>query len=199
MLLSVRISSTIAVAAAREIYHAGWRTPQALAKASWQDVVDALGRAHYKRYDESTATALGEDAKPLIWIAGTAICAGCAPRRTATRDRIKELLQEFRRIGPVGAEIFCREAQGVWPELRPPSTGAPSTAPRASWAAASIRIGSPPWSSPDLPRSPPRWSARRSERDSDVWHAAGGQPAPGRRSREVVECAGEATEFDRAR
>ncbi|HTJ71778.1 MAG TPA: hypothetical protein VL551_29830 [Actinospica sp.] len=33
--------------------------------------------------------------------------------------RVRELLQEFKRIGLVGAEIFCREAQSVWPELRP--------------------------------------------------------------------------------
>ncbi|MFC5908885.1 endonuclease, partial [Streptacidiphilus monticola] len=28
-------------------------------------------------------------------------------------------LREHPRIGPVGAAIFCREAQGVWPGLRP--------------------------------------------------------------------------------
>ncbi|WP_372463336.1 endonuclease [Actinospica acidithermotolerans] len=118
MLLSVRISTPIAVAAARELSAAGWRTPQAMAGADWQDVVDALGRAHYKRYDESTATALGEDARLLVerW-------HGDLRRLRAEADgdprRIRELLQEFRRIGPVGASIFCREAQGVWPELRP--------------------------------------------------------------------------------
>ena len=32
---------------------------------------------------------------------------------------MRELLQDVPRIGPVGAGIFCREAQGVWPELRP--------------------------------------------------------------------------------
>ena len=30
-----------------------------------------------------------------------------------------ELLQEVPRIGPVGAEIFGREAQSLWSELRP--------------------------------------------------------------------------------
>jgi hypothetical protein len=34
-------------------------------------------------------------------------------------DRAREVLQEFPGIGPVGAEIFCREAQAVWPWLRP--------------------------------------------------------------------------------
>ncbi|MEY9861071.1 hypothetical protein ABH935_006711 [Catenulispora sp. GAS73] len=33
--------------------------------------------------------------------------------------RIRELLQEFPHIGPVGADIFCREVQGIWPEVRP--------------------------------------------------------------------------------
>lgn len=117
-LLSVRISTPIAVAAAREVFAAGWRTPRAMADASWQAVVDALGRAHYKRYDESTATALGEGARLLVerWHGDLRRLreeAGGDP------EQIKLLLQEFRRIGPVGAEIFCREAQGVWPQLRP--------------------------------------------------------------------------------
>ncbi len=40
------------------------------------------------------------------------------PRRPRSRP-IRELLTAFPRLGPVGAEIFCREAQAVWPELRP--------------------------------------------------------------------------------
>lgn len=117
-LLSTRISASIAVAAAREVFKAGWRTPRSMAGASWSDRVDALGRAHYKRYDESTATALGEGATLLLerW-------HGDLRRLRSQADgdagRIRRLLQEFPRIGPVGAEIFCREAQGIWPELRP--------------------------------------------------------------------------------
>jgi hypothetical protein len=33
--------------------------------------------------------------------------------------RLRGLLTEFPRIGPTGAEIFSREAQAVWPWLRP--------------------------------------------------------------------------------
>src|SRR5260221_12074667 len=61
-LLSARISAGIAVAAARELFTAGYRTPAAMRDASWQDRVDALGRGHYKRYDERTATMLGDAA-----------------------------------------------------------------------------------------------------------------------------------------
>ncbi len=54
-LLSARISADIAVAAARELFAAGYRSPKAMAEASWQDRVDALGRGHYK----VTAAAAG--------------------------------------------------------------------------------------------------------------------------------------------
>ncbi|MEU7728021.1 endonuclease [Streptomyces sp. NPDC040724] len=118
VLFSVRIQAGIAVAAARELFAAGMRTPRAMAAASWQDRVDALGRAHYRRYDESTATALGAGAELLLDryrgdLRGLRDAAGGDP------GRIRGLLQEFPRIGPVGADIFCREVQGVWPELRP--------------------------------------------------------------------------------
>ena len=117
-LLSTRISAPIAVAAARELFHAGWRTPRAMAGAAWQDVVDALGRAHYKRYDESTATNLGEGAELLLdhWHGDLRRLRDHAD---GDSGKVRELLEDFPRIGPVGAEIFCREAQGIWPELRP--------------------------------------------------------------------------------
>jgi hypothetical protein len=117
-LLSVRISADIAVAAARECSHAGWRTPQRMRAASWQQRVDALGRAHYKRYDESTASYLGDSADFLLerWHGDLRRL-----RDDAGGDvgKVRELLTEFPRIGPTGADMFCREAQAVWPGLRP--------------------------------------------------------------------------------
>src|ERR687888_1966629 len=65
-LLSARISAGVAVAAARELFDAGYRTPAAMCQASWQDRVDALGRGHYRRYDERTATMLGDAAALLL-------------------------------------------------------------------------------------------------------------------------------------
>lgn len=55
-LLRARISADIAMAAAKELFAAGYRTPQRMRRASWQDRVDALGRAGYRRYDERTST-----------------------------------------------------------------------------------------------------------------------------------------------
>ncbi|MFJ5809665.1 endonuclease [Streptomyces sp. NPDC093093] len=118
VLFSVRIKADIAVAAAHEVFAAGWRTPRAMAASSWQDRVDALGRAHYRRYDESTATALAEGAE-LVRDRYAGDLRRLRKAACEDPDRIRELLREVPRIGPVGADIFCREAQGVWPELRP--------------------------------------------------------------------------------
>lgn len=117
LLLSARISADIAVAAARELFAAGYRSPRAMRAASWQDRVDALGRGHYRRYDERTATMLGDGAELLIdrWHDDL--------RRlrveAADGGDITSLLTAFPGIGPVGASIFLREVQGIWPEIAP--------------------------------------------------------------------------------
>jgi hypothetical protein len=118
VLLSTRIRADIAVAAARELVSAGLGTPKAMLEASWQDRVDALGRAHYKRYDESTATALGDGAR-LLLDEYRGDLRRLRERAAGDPVKIKELLTEFPRLGPVGADIFAREAQAVWPELAP--------------------------------------------------------------------------------
>ncbi|QGK68274.1 endonuclease [Allosaccharopolyspora coralli] len=112
VLLSTRIKADIAVAAAREL--AVFGTPRKMLDATWQQRVDALGRGHYVRYDESTATALGQGAELLL-----DRYRGDLRRGREHPDGIPKALQEIPKLGPVGAHIFCREAQGVWPELRP--------------------------------------------------------------------------------
>ncbi|MCA1655653.1 MAG: endonuclease, partial [Pseudonocardiaceae bacterium] len=62
--------------------------------------------------DESTATALGDGARLLLDEYGGDL-------RKLRGDGLHAQLQRFPRLGPVGADIFCREAQEVWPELRP--------------------------------------------------------------------------------
>jgi hypothetical protein len=109
-LLSTRIKADIAVAAARELKRYG--TPRKMLDASWQDRVDALGRAHYVRYDESTATALGDGAQLLL-------DEYDGDLRALRGDDLAKHLRRFPKMGPVGVDIFCREAQAVWPELRP--------------------------------------------------------------------------------
>src|SRR5919198_3980315 len=117
-LLSVRIRADIAVAAARELFRAGWRTPAAMRESTWQQRVDALGRAHYVRYDESTARHLEESARRTLetYHGDLRGLAGAAEHDPA---RLRRLLTEFPRIGRTGAEIFCREVQAAWSWLRP--------------------------------------------------------------------------------
>ncbi|MFY1670645.1 hypothetical protein ACN27G_11865 [Plantactinospora sp. WMMB334] len=117
-LLSARIRAGVAVAAARELFAAGCRTPQGTASRSWQDLVDALGRGHYRRYDERTATMLGNAARLCLerW-------NGDLRRlhREAGNDpsALRRELTRFPGVGPTGADIFLREVQVAWPELRP--------------------------------------------------------------------------------
>lgn len=118
VLFSVPIKADMAVSAARELFRAGLRTPGAMSQAEWQYRVDALVRAHYRRYDESTATALGEGAD-LVLDRWDGDLRKLRAEADGSPDRIGELLREVPRIGPVGADIFRREAQGLWPELRP--------------------------------------------------------------------------------
>jgi endonuclease III len=117
-LLSARISADVAVAAARELFAAGYRTPAAMSEASWQDRVDALGRGHYRRYDERTARMLG-DAAAMI----TDDWHGDLRRLREAADgdagRIGDMLTGFPGIGPAGADIFLREVQAAWPSVAP--------------------------------------------------------------------------------
>ncbi|APX32592.1 endonuclease [Brachybacterium sp. P6-10-X1] len=116
-LLSTRIDADIAVAAARELSAAGFRTPQRMAGSTWQQRVDALGRGHYRRYDESTAFRLGDGARLLLdTYRGDLRALRDAADGSAD---VRELLQDFPGIGPTGASIFVREVQGVWPGLAP--------------------------------------------------------------------------------
>jgi hypothetical protein len=118
VLLSTRIKADIAVAAARELAGAGMTTPSRMLDATWQQRVDALGRAHYVRYDESTATALGDGAR-LLLDEYRGDLRRLRDEAGGDVAMLRSLLRKLPRLGPVGADIFCREAQQVWPELRP--------------------------------------------------------------------------------
>lgn len=118
VLLSTRIRASVAIAAARELFAAGFGTPERMRGASWQQRVNALGRAHYVRYDESTSTALGEGAD-LVVNEYHGDLRQLRDRAGGDVRKLRQLLQQVPRIGPVGADIFCREAQAVWPQLRP--------------------------------------------------------------------------------
>ncbi|MFH9265015.1 endonuclease [Streptomyces sp. NPDC017546] len=114
-LLSARIRASVAVAAARALFADGLRTPRRVADASWQRRVDALGEGGYRRYDERTATQLGEGAHLVL-----DVWKGDLRRLRAEADgdgeALRRGLRRVRGIGPAGADIFLREVQDLWPE-----------------------------------------------------------------------------------
>ncbi|MFD4367527.1 endonuclease [Rhodococcus sp. NPDC058521] len=115
---STPISASIAVATARELRKSGMSSAPTVKRAKRSDIIEALGRAHYVRYDESTATRLHELADRVDDVYGNDLRR--LPKRAQfSVPEVKRLLQEFNGIGPTGADIFTREVQAVWPWARP--------------------------------------------------------------------------------
>jgi endonuclease III len=87
----------------------GVDTPRKIANHSWQELVDLLGKGHYKRYDESTAHNLLDMSHELIRdyhgkIMNMYDCCG-------DEKEFTERLQKLKGVGPKTAEIFMREAK----------------------------------------------------------------------------------------
>jgi endonuclease III len=118
MLASKPIDATIAMRAARELFRAGLRSPRAVLEADRATMIEAFGRAHYVRYDESSATRLADIATAVRDEYGGDL------RRLATKcdhdvKAAVRLLRQFNGIGETAAHIFLREVQDVWPWARP--------------------------------------------------------------------------------
>lgn len=115
VLLSARIRADVAVAAARELSAAGLRSARTMDHSTWRDRMKALGRGRYRRFDDRTATMLGDGARLVLDAWG----GDLRTIRDDDPERVREQLMRVPGIGPTGADIFCREVQGVWPELEP--------------------------------------------------------------------------------
>jgi hypothetical protein len=118
LLLSARIRADTAVQAARAVADAGWRTPRAMRDATWEERTRVLNRSGYARYDERTSRMLG-DAATLLLAQYDGDLRRLRERAGRDPDRERSLLTEFPGIGDLGAAIFAREVQAVWPELDP--------------------------------------------------------------------------------
>ncbi len=118
LLLSARIRADMALEAARALAREGWRTPQALARTSWEERTRVLNKAGYARYDESTSRMLGDTTALLIErYEGDLRKLRAAARHDPEEER--RLLKDFKGIGDVGVDIFFREVQVAWDELFP--------------------------------------------------------------------------------
>ncbi len=118
MLASKPIDATIAMRAGNELFNDGLKTPKAVLNADRQTMIEAFGRAHYVRYDESSATRLTEMAQRVV----DDYSGDLREIRRRTSDNVdaaKEMLKQFKGIGDTGADIFLREVQDVWTWVRP--------------------------------------------------------------------------------
>ncbi|QNI07123.1 endonuclease [Mycobacterium kubicae] len=118
MLSSKPIDATIAMRAARELFKTGLRTPKAVLAADRGTMISAFGRAHYVRYDESSATRLAEIAE-RVRDEFSGDLRELARRSDHDPQSAKRMLKKFKGIGDTGADIYLREIQDVWTWVRP--------------------------------------------------------------------------------
>jgi hypothetical protein len=111
LLFGKPIQSQIAERAYRELVAARLISPEAILRAGRDKLVLLLDRAHYVRYDFSTATKLLDVSRELKRRYGT-MTNLLANTRTAAELSVK--LQEIRHIGPITARIFLREVRPIW-------------------------------------------------------------------------------------
>jgi endonuclease III len=118
MLASKPIDAAIAMRAGTELFRAGLKTPQAVLDADRQTMIEAFGRAHYVRYDESSASRLADIAAVVRdeYSGDLRQLAAASGQDVPTAIR---LLKQFKGIGDTGADIFLREVQDVWTWVRP--------------------------------------------------------------------------------
>jgi endonuclease III len=118
MLASKPIDATTAVRAARELFKTGLRTPKAVLASDRRTIISAFGRAHYVRYDESSATRLTDIAQ-VVRDEYSGDLREIADRSKQDVVEAKRMLKKFKGIGETGADIYLREVQDVWTWVRP--------------------------------------------------------------------------------
>ena len=117
-LASARIRTAAALQASNALFEQGWTSPRALVDTTWEQRVRVLNQHGYARYDESTARILADSCHFLLdTYDGDVRAIRAAADHNG--DREHELLLQIKGIGPVGADIFLREAQAGWDELVP--------------------------------------------------------------------------------
>lgn len=117
VLLSGRVRAKLGTRACRELVDSGFGSPARMRDASRSEVLDALTRAKFLS-KEQTTDAL-QDGAALVADRWRGDLRRMREEADGDVERLAELLTEVPRLGPVGADIFTREVQAVWPEFRP--------------------------------------------------------------------------------
>ncbi|MEJ5944027.1 endonuclease [Pseudokineococcus basanitobsidens] len=120
-LLSANLQADLGVRTARALREAGLTTADKLAGASDEQRWQVLADARYLR-KEQTARQLGQ----LAERAQEEFSGDLRRMREAAfggggggLEALREAVRGFTGIGPLGVDIFCREVQAVWSQLRP--------------------------------------------------------------------------------
>lgn len=111
LLFGKPIQTEIAERAYWELVAARLTSPEAVLRAGWDKLVALLDRAHYVRYDFSTATKLLEVCGELKRRYGTLTNLLA---QSGTAPDLSRKLQEFKYIGPVTTRIFLRDVRPIW-------------------------------------------------------------------------------------
>ena len=109
------IQTEVAERAYRELVKERLTSPNAIHRAGWDKLVLLLDRAHYVRFDFSTATKLLEVCQELTHKYDT-LTNLVAEAQTASQ--LSRNLQKIKHIGPVTARIFLREIRPIWYKSR---------------------------------------------------------------------------------
>lgn len=94
-----------------ELTSSGINSLDKLLATSWDELVQILDRAHYVRFDNSTATKLQDVAHEIKTHYGSV--TGLVEQSRDAND-LKRRLEVFKGIGPVTAEIFLRDVGPIW-------------------------------------------------------------------------------------
>jgi endonuclease III len=118
ILFGKRISENIAIKTYREFKKASILCPSEILRAGWDKLVQVLDAGGYVRYDFSTATKLLEISKDLLDKYGE---KPLTKIHEIAKDKkeLESILQSFKGIGPVTANIFLRELRTVWKKVDP--------------------------------------------------------------------------------
>ena len=149
LLQSARISSDIAMRAAKGLAKRRWNTAGAMLQSTWQQRVDVLNEGGYTRYQERTATMLEDTARLLDdrWNGDLRNLRAEAGRDPGAE---RKLLKEFKGVGDVGSTSSSARPRRPGASSTPSPTAGRSPAPRSSaWAARRTT-------------SPARWARRSS-------------------------------------
>lgn len=118
VMFSAPIGAGQTVKGAKALFAAGLTTPKKMAEATWDERRRPLTEHGYARFDEKTASMLGDVAE-LVERQWHGDLRRLRDTCEGDSGRLRDHLKQVKGLGDVGVDIFFREVQGPWPELRP--------------------------------------------------------------------------------